>query len=176
MGGGSSCTCNVRVCNYNKKGGYGVTQEGVKIKPETQVTSLKETLGNFMHPKNSPMDYFKTDVNAGTVSQNALNNLRNAISSVTPIDGLTLNSFCINLTDSYNKTTKPTSTPSKPSTEPFVLEGYTMIKPKSDCSAIICIIAAIIAFTFIGYLIYRYITCPCRKRHEKELREAELRR
>ena len=179
MGGGSSCTCNVRVCNYNKKGGYGLPPEGANINSSTQVNSLKDTLTNFMHPKNSPTDYFKTDVtatSAETVSQAALNDLRNTISRVTPIEGLTLDSFCINLTDSYNETTKSKTVQSKPSAEPFVSEGYTMIKPKSDCSAIICIIAAIIAFTFIGYFIYRYITCPCRKKHEKELREAELRR
>ena len=166
--GGSSCTCNVRVCNYNKKNGYGVTQEGAKINTRTQVEYLKNTLSDFMNSSKSPSEYFKT---GGTVSQNALNSLRKSISMVTPIVGLALDSFCINLTDSYNKTTKPAKQP-----EPFVSEGYTMIKPKSDCSAIICIIAAIIAFTFIGYFIYRYITCPCRKQHEKELQEAELRR
>lgn len=173
--GGSSCTCNVRVCNYNKKDGYGVTQEGAKINARTQVNDLKNTLSNFMDYRKSPSDYLRTGVNSGTVSQNALNNLRKSISMVTPIVGLALDSFCINLTDSYNKTTKPATTPSK-QPEPFVSEGYTMIKPKSDCSAIICIIAAIIVFTFIGYFIYRYITCPCRKQHEKELQEAEQRR
>lgn len=174
MGGGpSSCTCNARVCNYHKKDGYGLPQEEAEISSTTQKNGLKETLNNFMDPKNSPTDYFKTEVNitpTETASYSALNKLRNNISSVTPIAGLTMDSFCVNVEDSYNKTS------TKPLAETFVSEGYTMIKPKPTCSAIIYIIAAIIVFTFIGYLVYRYITCPCRKRHERELQEAELRR
>lgn len=183
MGGGSSCTCNVRVCNYNKKGGYTVKQEGAKIDTSTQVNDLKTTLNKFMVDKDSQSEYFKTGVKATpneTVSQAALNKLRNTISSVTPIAGLTLNSFCVNLTDSYNEPSTTTTTQDTTESiakftalKPSTLEGYTMIKPKPTYSTIICVIAAVIMFTFIGYLIYRYINCPCRKRREKELQEAE---
>lgn len=181
MGGGSSsCTCNVRICNYHKKGGYGFNTEKEKINTKTQVEDLKNTLEDFMDPEDSPSSYLRTGVRAPwssdeSASQSALNKLRNTIASVTPIEGLTMDAFCVNVTDSYKKTTpKPiTQTPTPSTSEPFALEGYTMIKPKPTCSAIICIITAIIVFTFIGYLVYRYINCPCRKRREKELREAE---
>lgn len=171
MGSSGSCTCNARVCNYHKKGGYGFNTAGENIKKDTQLNGLKDTLSTFMDYVSSPTAYLKTGVQSAsnkiTVSQEALNKLSNTIASVTPIEGLTMDAFCVNVADSYEKTT----------TEPFTLEGYTVIKPKQDiCSVIICIIIAVTLFAIGGYFIYRYITCPCRKQHEKELREAELRR
>lgn len=168
MGSSSPCTCNARVCNYHKQGGYGFATERANIDTKTQLMDLKNTLSTFMNDISSPTALLRTGVQTGSnesASQAALNKLRNTIASVTPIEGLTLDSFCVNITDSYNNT----------SDNP-VSEGYTVIKPKQNiCSVIICVIIAIALFTVAGFIIYSYITCPCRKRHEKELQEVELR-
>ena len=165
---GSTCTCNARVCNYHKQGGYGFATEGATFDTKMQLTDLKGTLSNFMDDMSSPTAYFKTGVQTGSnesASLAALNKLRNTISGVTPIEGLTLDSFCVNINDSYKNTS-----------DSPVSEGYTFIKPKPDTrSVVICVIIAIALFSIVGFIIYRYITCPCRKQHEKERQEAELR-
>ena len=161
MGSSSPCTCNVRVCNYHKKGGYGFDTEKEVINAKTQVDDLKNTLSAFMNDETHSAKYFKP-----VESQTAFNNLRNAIETAVPIDGLTMDPFCVNITDSYKNITENT-----------VSEGYTLIKPKPDiCSVLTCIVIIIVLFAFACFVIYRYITCPCRKRHENDLKEANRRR
>ena len=171
MGSSSPCTCNARVCNYHKKDSYGFDTGGAKIDENIQKEALKKTLSTFVDDISSPTAYFRTGVQTGSnesASHAALNKLRNIISSVTPIDGLTMDAFCVNVADSYDETSSQTPP------EPFISEGYTLIKSKQDVySVIIGIIIAIALFAIVGFIIYRYITCPCRKKHEKEMREAE---
>ena len=166
MGSASPCTCNTRICNYHKEDGYGFKNDDPVISETTQLTALSKTLSAFMSPSKSPVAYLNTD---GTnPSQKAINALRNSIASVSPIEGLSLQPFCINLTDSYEKKA------SDPTTPPATKEGYTSIKPASHtCSVIICIIIGIILFGFACYIVYSYVSCPCRKKHENDLREAQ---
>ncbi len=171
MGSSSPCTCNVRVCNYHKQGGYGFENEKANINTKTQVEDLKNTLTKFMDDLSSPTTYFRTGVQSTpgvTASQAALNKLRNTIASVTPIEGLTMDSFCVNVADSYEKPSAQQFQPSE-----MLKEGYALINPpNSSCSTLICIIIGIILFSLAIYFIYRYINCPCRKRNEKALQEA----
>ena len=150
--GGSSCTCNARICNYHKQNGYGFpTGEAVITDAKQQDYLIDGIIKPFM------------DKDKSSVSQEALNKLRDAIAKASTVTGLELNQLCVEIDDSYSETKDTFKSATK--------EGYTAVKP--TCGAIVCIIAAIIAFTFIGYLVYRYINCPCRKKREKELREAE---
>ena len=151
MGGSSSCTCNTRICNYHKQGGYGFpTGEAVITDAKQQDSLVDHIIKPFMNGDKA-------------VSQEALNTLRGDIAKASAVNGLELNQLCVEINKSYNGTKDTFKSATK--------EGYTAVKP--TCGAIIRIITTIVVFTFIGYLVYRYINCPCRKQHEKELREAE---
>ena len=115
MGSSSPCTCNVRVCNYFKKNGYGFETGKEVIDTSTQRNALEKTLTAFLSTSTPPIAYLDTGTINGdqTVSSIALNKLRNAIASVTPIAGLTMDPFCVGIADSYTK----------PTTESFALEG-----------------------------------------------------
>ena len=151
MGSGSPCTCNARICNYHKQSGYGFsTGEAVITDAKQQDYLIDSIIKPFMN-------------NDKAASQAALNELRDAIAKSSAVNGLELNQLCVEINKSYNGTKDTFKSATK--------EGYTAVKP--TCGAIIYIIVAIVVFTFIGYLIYRCINCPCRKKREKELQEAE---
>ena len=161
MGSSSPCTCNARVCNYHKENGYGFDTEKAVISGSTQLAALSKTLTSFMSPNDSPVEYLNT--NGTNPSKKAINALRNSIASVSPMQGLSLQPFCIDLTTSYEE--KETYS---------AKEGYTSIKPASHmCSVIVCIIIGIILFGFACYIVYSYVSCPCRKKHENDLRETQ---
>lgn len=168
MGTASPCTCNYRICNYHKENGYGFKTGAPVIDKSKQIDALNNVLAAFMDHEKSPMDYFKTAVkkkpNTDTDSTIALNDLRDKIQSATQTPNLNIVPFCINISDSY-----------KSASEKFIAEKYTPIECKSSriYSILSCVLIGIILLIFIGYLVYRYINCPCRKRREKELREAE---
>ena len=164
MGGSSSScgTCNARICNYHKSGGYGIKNAAAIINTDTQKKELGTVLTAFVNDTTSPLQYFRTGVDPSSngSSQAALNALRNKITSATPIVGLKIKPFCVDIKNSY--------------TEGFVAEPFTLNGSESRVYSIIsCVLIGIILLIFIGYLVYRYIMCPCRKRREKELQEAE---
>ncbi len=161
---GTSCTCNARICNYHKSGGYSVDQGEAIVTLDKQRMWLNDKLKVFMG-ENS-LDYFKSTNSTAAVM--AFNTLRENIKTVTPIEGLEMQTFCVDVEDSYTKLNAQKFQPSK-----TIKEGYAPINPPtSSCSTIICIIVGIILFGLAVYAVYKYINCPCRKRNEKALQEA----
>jgi hypothetical protein len=164
--GSSACTCDARICNYYKKNSSNeviYTHINDNESRKQNKAHLNDTLTHFMHPKNSELNYFKTT--SSTASKEALNTLRKNISSVTPIKGLTMDHYCIDINNVYAKSDQKIPTNS-------TIEGYVKIKPRSSTYiAIICTVLAILLFVSAGYVIYRYISCPCKKRNEKALQD-----
>ena len=160
--GGSSCTCNARVCNYNKKGGYGFDNESALISTVTQKTALTDIILKFVDTKDTPLDYFKTTLDSGGNSKSsaAFAALRNNIAAASQTEGLEANVFCIDENEKPYTDEPETFTPSE-------------CKSSRVYSIIFCVLIGIILLIFIGYLVYRYINCPYRKRREKELRETD---
>lgn len=165
MGSGSPCTCNTRVCNYHRESSIGFDTEGAKITKTTQTDALVNVLKPFVDAEKSPLSYFKTgiDPNVDGSSRKAFIALREKIQSATQTPGLKITPFCIDIDKSYNTIS-----------EKFVAEKYSPIESSSNVYSIIsCVLIGILLLIFIGYLVYRCINCPCKKKQEKELQEAE---
>jgi hypothetical protein len=163
---GDTCTCDARLCNYNKEGGYGFDTKGALIDPSKNLKIVSEKLNILMDPgSKDSLNYFKT---SSSTSAQAFNALRENIRNAAPIPGLTMQAFCVDVEDSYKKLSAQKFQPSE-----TIKEGYAPINPPtSSCSTIICIIVGIILFGLAIYAVYKYINCPCRKRNEKALQEA----